>query len=319
MHKRIRRHQVRLGMFVEELEGGTTAAGLRRGFLLSTEQEVDRVRASNVISVLIDVQKGCDIAGRTRDAPPFGNAALGTITAAENRAVSRTIDQTKHLLAGVFTDARMGGTVALGQAEEAVEKIASAVEHNPIALIGISRLKKKDEYTFLHSIAVSGLMVHFGRWLKLDERAVQILGLSGLLHDIGKLLLPKGLLNKTERLDDQEIAQIRTHTRRGYDLLSANGDVHETVLDVCLHHHEHVDGGGYPDRLRGDQLSMPVRIAAICDVYDAMTTLRPYKRAWTPAETVEMMFGSRGHFDRELLCEFVESLEPFLRLKPAGP
>ncbi|WP_457579767.1 HD-GYP domain-containing protein [Ensifer canadensis] len=318
MRKRIRRHQVRLGMFVEELEGGAQAA-LRGGFLLSTELEVDRVRTSNVISVLINVQKGCDIAGPTRRAPPLAHAALSTITAAENRAVSRTIDQTKHLLAGVFTDVRLGGTVALGQAEEAVEKIASAVEHNPIALIGISRLKKKDEYTFLHSIAVSGLMVHFGRWLKLDERSVQILGLSGLLHDIGKLLLPKGLLNKTDRLDDQEIAQIRTHTRRGYDLLSANGDVHETVLDVCLHHHEHVDGGGYPDRLRGEQLSMPVRIAAICDVYDAMTTLRPYKRAWTPAETVQMMFGSKGHFDRALLTEFVESLEPFLRLKRARP
>lgn len=318
MRKRIRRHQVRLGMFVEELEGGATEAALRRGFLLSTDLEVDRVRASKVISVLINVQKGCDIAAPARDAPTFAQPAF-TITAAENKAVSRTIDQTKHLLAGVFTDARLGGTVALDQAEEAVDKIASAVEHNPIALIGISRLKKKDEYTFLHSIAVSGLMVHFGRWLKLDERTVQVLGLSGLLHDIGKLLLPKGLLNKAERLDEQEIAQIRTHTRRGYDLLSANGDVHETVLDVCLHHHEHVDGGGYPDRLRGDQLSLAARIAAICDVYDAMTTLRPYKRAWTPKETIQMMFGSKGHFDRALLTEFVASLEPFLRARHQRP
>ncbi len=318
MRKRIRRHQVRLGMFVEELEGGASEAALRRGFLLSTATEVDRVRNSKVISVLINVQKGCDIAASSRDAPTFAQSAF-TITAAENKAVTQTIDQTKHLLAGVFTDARLGGTVALDRAQDAVEKIASAVEHNPIALIGISRLKKKDEYTFLHSIAVSGLMVHFGRWLKLDERTVQILGLSGLLHDIGKLLLPKGLLNKAERLDEQEIAQIRTHTRRGYDLLRANGNVPETVLDVCLHHHEHVDGGGYPDRLRGEQLSIPVRIASICDVYDAMTTLRPYKRAWSPAETIQMMYGSKGHFDRALLSEFVASLEPFLKQKSQHP
>jgi putative nucleotidyltransferase with HDIG domain len=322
MLKRIKRHQVRVGMYITDIEDPLRdEATPVRSFLLKDEAAAAKVRASNIISLVIDIRRGVDVGTGTvqnpdKDAlqPNLSQA----FTQTEIKEALQTIEQTRPLLDTLFSDVRLSGAATFEPADRAVGQIAKSMESNPAALIGITRLKTKDEYTFLHSIAVSALMVHFARFLKFDEPTVRVLGVSGLLHDIGKMVMPDALLSKKSALTDEEMAEIRTHPVRGYELLSRQSDMPQTVLDVCLHHHERIDGKGYPFGLSDKQISMPARLAAICDVYDAMTSARSYKRAWTPAETLRMMLKSEGHFDRHLLAQFNVSLRTSFSTIPSN-
>ncbi|WP_275785145.1 HD-GYP domain-containing protein [Pararhizobium gei] len=311
MLKRIKRHQVRTGMFIADIEGEIPEATAKLcGFVLTSATDVAHVKASSIISLVIDTRKGADT--DNADVPP--KTATGPkLTNEEVRQAIETLKQTKPLLDNLFSGARGGGAAAFQDADVAVDHVTRSVQENPAALIGITRLKKKDEYTFLHSIAVSAFMVHFGRFLNLEESMVRMLGIGGLLHDIGKMAVPDKVLVKKGPLTGEEMGMIRLHPVRGYEQLLRQGDMPETVLDICLHHHERMDGKGYPKGLQGDQLSLAVRIASICDVYDAMTSVRPYKQAFSPAETIKMMMKSEGQFDRALLREFISSMRGYKR------
>jgi len=160
---------------------------------------------------------------------------------------------------------------------------------HPGALISLARLKTADDYTYMHSVAVWALMVALGRQMGLDEEELRTAGLAGLLHDLGKALMNQDVLNKPGKLTDEEFEHIKSHPHEGWKLLKEAGSVNEAVLDVCRHHHERTDGNGYPDRLAGEQFTRLARMGAICDVYDAITSNRPYKRGWDPAESILRM------------------------------
>jgi HD-GYP domain-containing protein (c-di-GMP phosphodiesterase class II) len=134
-------------------------------------------------------------------------------------------------------------------------------------------------------------------------------GLAGLLHDIGKMGIDSDVLNKPGKLTDAEFVSVKEHPAAGYKmLLEANG-ISQVALDVCLHHHEKMDGSGYPDRLKGEEISLFARMGAVCDVYDAITSDRPYKQGWCPAESLRKMAEwSKGHFDEKVFQAFVKSI-----------
>jgi HD-GYP domain-containing protein (c-di-GMP phosphodiesterase class II) len=159
-------------------------------------------------------------------------------------------------------------------------------------LIEVTRLKSRDEYTFLHSIAVSALMVHLVRAVGPDEETAYDVGMGGL-HDIGKVRIPLKVLNKTGPLDERQMRLIRLHPSHGYPLLARQGDVSTVVLVICLHHHETIDGQGYPKGLSGEEITVPVRISSICDVYDALTSARAYKLAWSPRDAARFILEAR--------------------------
>ena len=161
----------------------------------------------------------------------------------------------------------------------------------------------------MHSVAVCALMVALARQLDLPEDQVHEAGMAGLLHDIGKMAMPLDVLNKPGKLSDDEYAIMRSHPERGHAmLLAAQTAVSDAVLDVCLHHHEKVDGTGYPHRLAGEEISLLARMGAICDVYDAITSNRPYKTAWDASGSLARMAQWQGHFDTQLLRAFVRTV-----------
>jgi hypothetical protein len=121
----------------------------------------------------------------------------------------------------------------------------------------------------------------------------------------------EAILNKPGRLTDSEFVAVRDHPHHGHRMLSATAEIPEMALDVCLHHHEKVDGTGYPFGLPAETLSLAARVGAICDVYDAVTSERAYKTAWTPIEAVRAMWDWDGHFDRGLLFTFCKSIGIF--------
>ena len=209
----------------------------------------------------------------------------------------------------MFTEARMGRAIDPAAAARLVDDIADSVARQGAALISLARLKTADNYTYMHSVAVCALMIALARQLGLSPEQVRAAGFAGLVHDIGKMAVPTDLLQKPGRLDEAEFELIKAHPRRGWELLRAAGVSDEAALDVCLHHHERLDGGGYPERLVADRLSLMARMGAVCDIYDAITSNRPYKAGWDPAESLSRMAQwTRTHLDEAVFQAFVRSL-----------
>lgn len=219
-------------------------------------------------------------------------------------AVTQAVRSAADVIAETFSVAEGGGCVSFEGMTAAAGKISDAIQANPAVFIGVTRLKSKDETTFVHSVSVSGLMILFGNYLGLNKETVNLLGVSGLLHDIGKVEIPSSILNKTEGLSIEEREIINLHPAFGRDILSRDGQMPDMVLDVCFNHHERIDGGGYPSGRAGGEISLHARIAAICDVYDAVTSVRPYKKPWTANDALTWMLRRDGHFDIQLLKKF---------------
>lgn len=234
--------------------------------------------------------------------------------ASEHDRARLLISRAKQLLKDQFAAVRLGGSLDVAALTAVAQDISASMRRNKFALIGLTRLREKHEYTFVHSIAVSALMIGLGRELKLESPMVEALGLAGLLHDIGKSQVPVEVLDKPGPLDDDEWSKVVTHPERGHAILKRIPGVSSVVLDVCAHHHERLDGSGYPMRLYGEQISLASRIAAICDVYDALTSRRAYKDSRPPADAFAWMLKTRGHFDPTLLRRFRALIGMF----PAG-
>jgi HD-GYP domain-containing protein (c-di-GMP phosphodiesterase class II) len=152
-------------------------------------------------------------------------------------------------------------------------------------------------------------MVALGRQLGLRGGQLRQAGAAGLLHDIGKMAVPNKVLNKPNKLTDEEFNIVKQHPQQGWEILKSSHQVDEVALDVCLHHHERMDGRGYPEKLSGDALTLFARMGAVCDVYDAISSDRCYKKAWGPAESIRKMVSWKdGHFDEVVFHAFVKTI-----------
>ena len=325
MLKRISVQDLRLGMYIHELCGSWMEHPFWRSrFLLTQQNDLKTLLASGIREVWIDTARGADVAqgatARTdedvaeeteyllREADkPLSTSA--TSMADEVRAAMKLCNTAKQSVVDMFSTARMGKAIEVGQALALVEDIANSASRHPHALISLARLKNVDEYTYMHSVAVCGLMIALARQLNMSEEHVREAGLAGLLHDIGKIAITNQILNKPGKLTDTEFAVMKTHPERGLRILQNSDSVSLAVLDVCLHHHEKIDGTGYPHGLRGDDISLLARMGAVSDVYDAITSDRPYKQGWLPAEAIRKMAEwSKGHFDDAVFQAFVKTV-----------
>jgi putative nucleotidyltransferase with HDIG domain len=217
-------------------------------------------------------------------------------------------NRSREAVSSMFNEARLGRVLETERCLPLVDDITQSVFRNPGALVSLARLKTQDDYTYMHSVAVCALMVALGRQLGLDDDQCRAAGLAGLLHDLGKAQMPQDILLKPAKLTDEEFAIIRTHPVRGHEMLSEAKGAPEGALDVCLHHHERPDGRGYPHGLAGDAITPLARMGAVCDVYDAITSNRPYKPGWDPAESIARMASWKGQFDDGIFRAFVKSL-----------
>lgn len=314
MRKRIRVNQLRVGMYVEDVELDAQQEIRRfKPFLISSATQVEKMMASHVMTVVIDVVKGTDVepgtpAQQQSDRAAFDASLFTTFSAYDLKEARQCIEDTRPHIRHMLANARINASFASDAATSAVERIMSEALNNAGALIAVAKLKDKDEVTFLHSLAVSALMITFGRGLGHEEADVRLLGLGGLVHDLGKMALPDEILKKSSKLTAAEMDLVRGHPERGYEMVLKAGKIPQQVLDICRYHHEKYDGSGYLARLAGKDIPYAARLAAICDVYEALTTIRPYKRAFSQAEAINTMMSSPGHFDHHLLSAFVSKM-----------
>lgn len=315
MIKKIATAQLAVGMYIHALCGNWIDHPFwKERFLLSDPEDILRIERSAITEVLIDTAKGCDVSVAALPAPALSDtsAPAGVPTPASMDAeVSRAFlicTRAKAAVTRMFNDARMGQAINTQESESLVEEISSSVMRHPHALISLSRLKTSDEYTYMHSVAVCALMIALARQLKLPDTWIREAGMAGLMHDIGKMTIGSDILNKPGRLTDPEYAAMRLHPEGGLRILQQSGVLNAAAYDVCLHHHEKFDGSGYPFGLQGEQISVLARMAAICDVYDAITSERPYKKAWGPAHSIREMASWSGHFDEQIFQAFVRTV-----------
>jgi putative nucleotidyltransferase with HDIG domain len=326
MLKRIRVEQLQLGMHIKEFCGSWMEHPFwRSGFVLKDPKDLQRIVTSSIQEVWIDSDKGLDVpAGEQAVSEAQSEAQveqeLQAVAKAQRKTEPVTLEveyeraaqicrQSKLAVMSMFQEARMGKTVDTANAQRLVDEISDSVSRNASALISLARLKTIDDYTYMHSVAVCAMMIALARQLGLDEAQTRSAGVAGLLHDLGKAAMPMEVLNKPGKLTDAEFTIMKGHPGQGHQMLLAVGQVDPVALDVCLHHHEKVDGSGYPKGLKDTEISLFAKMGAVCDVYDAITSNRPYKAGWDPAESLRKMAEwAAGHFDHQVFQAFVKSL-----------
>ncbi len=316
MIKKIPVKQLQLGMFIHEMHGSWLSHPFwKSSFLLEDPADLVKINGSGIAEISIDLSKSRQAPAQTAREPEAPASVATLPPEAKTAALSfhnelnrarKLCDRSRQAVMTMFAEARMGNTVSMADARAMVDEVTESVNRHPLALITLARLKTSDNYTYMHSVAVCAMMVALARALKMTEEQVRDAGCAGLLHDVGKMAVPDKILNKPGKLTDEEFIVIKSHPEKGQDILLRAGDISAMVIDVCLHHHEKCDGSGYPHGLKSEEISIFARMGAICDVYDAITSNRPYKKGWGPAESLQRMAQWKGHFDPALLQAFVK-------------
>jgi len=326
MIKKIQVQQLRVGMHVSDFNAGW----LDHPFVLNSmkidsDEQVEKVLASGVKELFINTARGLDV----DDAPTRSEAAAQTerqlesiaaggktriaerqVSLAEEMARAKnTFTEATKIIRGVMDDVRLGRQIEVEASKAVVEKITSSVMRNGNAMQSMRRLQSHDDYTFLHSVSVCTMLTTFSKAVGLDLATTHDVALGALLHDIGKMRVNLSLLNKPAKLSDDEFRHMKSHVVLGSDLLRQMSGVPKISFEPLEMHHERFDGSGYPNGLKGTEISQAGRMSAIVDVYDAITSDRCYHSPIGPADGIRKLFEwSKFHFDPELVQIFVKSV-----------
>ena len=317
MRKTVPVAELRFGMYIAELDRPWTDTPFRfQGFVLSTEEQLEALR-KYCKTVVVDSEKSA-----LANAPRAGMQYFGKTVYAEKATVEQELAPAR----GAYTSShamvqetlamvRIGRNLDAERVRGAVKSLTESVLRNPNAMLLFSQLREKGEYTASHSLDVSIYMTAFGRFLQLEQQQVELLGYVGLLQDIGKVRLPKALLEKRGRLTPEEFEQAKLHVSYSVEILRATAGIPIELPRLAVLHHERYDGSGYPNRLQGAHIGMIGGIAAIVDTYDAMTVQRPYADAVAPSAAISNLYKWRGvFFDAGLVEQFIR----FIGIFPVG-
>lgn len=329
MIKKVSITQLCVGMYVQDLGGSFLDHSFWRSrFLISSERKLKKLRESRLEWVLIDTDRGLDVGQAATQEPALSVAdvASAPVTAQQSTAsqqpevpratseqqsfddAKEILDESRDQVKQLFADAELGSKLDFSQVQGLVQDMADSLEGHPDALTSLARIKKADQYLYAHSVSVAALMTALARTMRLADEHVHLAGMAGLLHDIGKAHDPADAPGKIGRPIQPPQELMRQHPAVGAAILRADPSIPPEVVEVCLHHHERMDGKGFPDQLVGKQIGLLSRMAAICNYYDEMTSSRPYRKGWDPAFTLFKMLQSEGQFDVDVLGAFVRSI-----------
>lgn len=323
MTKRIDVEQLRTGMYIADLGSDWMSHPfLRKSFPVKDEATIAKIVEAGIHHVYIDPTQGIDV----DDAPTHHEverqleeemaqvaaqpALERKVSASEEMGRAKKIHaEANKIIHNIMQDIRLGEQVKLERVEPVVEKLTDSILRNGNALLSLCQVKNKDDYTFQHSVSVCALHVSFCRAVGMDAATIHLAGIGGLLHDIGKVKVPGEILNKPGRLEENEFAIMKSHVVESKKILDLTPGITETSIQVAHEHHERHDGSGYPRGIKGNDISQMGRMAAICDVYDAITSDRVYHKGMAPHEALRKIFEwSKFHFDPELVQQFLRTI-----------
>ncbi|MDR2690026.1 MAG: HD-GYP domain-containing protein [Azoarcus sp.] len=318
--------KLQVGMYVHDLNCGWIEHNfLRNRFLVNDEKTRQKIIALGTHEIYIDVSKGADIAEEaptleeTRHAVDAQIKAIAhkeppippkPATLGEERQRARKLHaEANRIVQGMMSDIRLGKQIELEQIEPVVERIVDSIFRHQDALLPLAQLKNHDEYTFQHSVSVCALLTSFARALELPREIIREIATGALLHDVGKATVPDEVLNKPGKLTDAEFECMKSHVVQSKLILEATPGISPIALAVAAQHHERYDGSGYPNKLKGEEISLYGQMGSIVDVYDAITSNRCYHKGMPPTEALrKLLEWSKFHFKPELVQTFIRAL-----------
>ncbi|TCS72659.1 putative nucleotidyltransferase with HDIG domain [Sulfuritortus calidifontis] len=321
--KKVAVSQLKSGMYIHDLNcGWMDHPFLTNQFPIKDDATLRTLGTLGIREVYIDTAKGLDVG----DAPTeheVKQEIAQTMEAIANepalpmpvsleqeigraRALHKEANQiTKNML----KDLRLGKQIEVEKVEPLVEGMIDSIFRNPNAILPLGRLKDHDSYTFQHSVSVCTLMIAFSRGLKLERPIIKEIAMGALLHDVGKAKVPDEILNKPAKLTDAEFDKMKSHVVQSIIILQNTPGITKVMLDVAGQHHERFDGTGYPNKLKGEQISLYGQMGAIVDVYDAITSERVYHKGMpAPAAMAKLLEWSKFHFNPELVRAYIKAV-----------
>ncbi|WP_321401831.1 HD-GYP domain-containing protein [Maridesulfovibrio sp.] len=303
----IKKEDVRPGMYVQTYGTGTFKDPyVKVGKYIESQDDIAKYIPDDTEHVEIltgkslpDLKYSCDKGSLTAEDSAC-NLAKGIPEA--RRVHEEALDYARKFI----EDVRKGKTVAVEEAIPIVGQVIDSLGSNEPAALTLAFLKRYDEYTYTHSINVNLYSLLLGKALGLQRNELEMLGIAALFHDVGKGRIPSKVLNKPGKLTDAEFCIMKSHSQKGLDVLKGVEGLNNAILRGVVEHHERYNGSGYPHGVKGENIHPFARIIAISDVYDALTSVRVYKKAVTPAKTLSQMYKWKGtDFDPAYLNRFI--------------
>jgi putative nucleotidyltransferase with HDIG domain len=313
-----------LGMYIVEIDRPWLESPfLFQGFPINNQSELDEVRQVCEY-VFVDPEKSTEdvrpnlrtLASKAGSRNTSGNTHLPGAGKARGSGfheqlylARRIYNNTRGYVLKTYQDVRAQRAVDIGSARKIVTELTDNISINPHAMMWLTYLKERHEYTLTHSINVCILALTFGRHMKLHRSELELLGLGALLHDIGKLRIPNAILDKPGKLTPEEFAIMKTHPQEGYNILKVDKTLPIESLEIVLHHHERVNGNGYPGNFKSDEITLITKMASIVDVYDAITSDRCYHDGISPYLALQNIYSwAKNDFDKPLVQEFMSCM-----------
>jgi HD-GYP domain-containing protein (c-di-GMP phosphodiesterase class II) len=310
--------QLEFGMYVAELDRPwTDTPFMFQGFHLRTEQQLAALKKF-CKHVFVDVER------TEKPEPPRPPAAQfrikGSTAYPEKVAVevefrqattdyARTLTSVGELLKPV---ARQGGVLDARDVKESVSRLTDSVVRNPDAMLLVTRLREKSAAAHARALQVSIYLLVFARFLELSREELELLGLLGLLQDVGKTRLPAELVEKKGALTPEETELAKRHVDYSAEILAATPGLPPKLPELALLHHERQDGTGYPRGLKGEEIGLYGSMAAIADTFDALTAVRPYAEPLSPSSALSYLYKERGTaFHADLVEQFIQCVGVF--------
>ncbi|MDD5674961.1 MAG: HD-GYP domain-containing protein [Chitinivibrionales bacterium] len=321
--KKINIDEVEEGMFIEDVFNDSNVLLLSANVTVTSRGQIEHLKNQGVCSVYINTVKGKDAPPKENESPAV-SAGDSQEMAARNRAVSyfeelerarsihrQTIKTAKDALEAI----RLGRDFSVASIEQAAEGIVESIINNPDALISLCQIKGYDEYTYVHSVNVGVLITSLANIMSYSRQRMLEAGMGGILHDIGKMRVPEYILNKPGKFTEAEFNIMKKHPRHGLDIIENKPNIAELSKVVIIQHHERYNGSGYPLGLKAEQIKEIGLISAVADVYDALTSDRIYRAAWTPQKALALIFQG---CDKEYHRGIVERFTKHLGIYPVG-
>jgi len=326
MIKKIAISELKLGMYVHDLSCGWLDHPFAVSqFKVTSEEEIRKIQSIGISHLYINTEKegantelGAESEMSAQRAVDEAPAAVEEGASAETRAVAleqelayavRIKREAVQLISDIMEDVEKGKPINMSRVNPVVEGMVASVLRNSDALLGLARIRQLDKYTFEHSAAVSVLLIAFGNHLGLAEDELVAIGVGGLLMDIGKAKVPPYILQKPGKLTDREFKIVTRHVMHSQDILEKTAGVSAVSKEVVVDHHERIDGSGYLLGKRGDDISFYGKMAAIVDVYDALSTDRIYQQGVSPHVALKQLMEWGGvTFEQDLVQRFVQCM-----------
>jgi len=318
------------GMYVADLNNQwVPSQNASRKGVIKLQSTVDKIKALGISQIYIDTNKGLDCgtyetadAAKQLQAEQFNSLSTQSgASGVKDKYTSRdkkrehaekTFHQAKSMVNDVLDDVRNGKGLDIAVVDSTAEEMVLALNANESALLCMSHIRSKDEYLLEHSVNVGILMGVFCRAKRVPPELTQQLVAGALLHDIGKVLVPDEILHKPGKLEVSEWEEMKRHVTYGSQILEVTEGLSDVTRSICRLHHERLDGSGYPMNLKENEISQWGRMAAICDVYDAITADRVYHKGMAPNKALKKLVEwSVFHLDKELVYDFIRCLSAY--------